>query len=75
MTTLGRRALIAGAAASAVACKRSPRDDQGRVKLRLWFTLGGRNRDVLLEIVRRFHAVQSDVRVEAVYQEYGVGST
>lgn len=66
--SLSRRALLAGGAASLVACKRSTRDDAGRVKLRLWFTLGGRNRDVLLEIIKRFHASQNDVRVEAVYQ-------
>lgn len=65
---LGRRALLAGAAASAIACKRQVRDEAGRVKLRLWFTLGGRNRDVLLEIIKRFHASQNDVRVEPVYQ-------
>ena len=69
--SLGRRALLAGAAASAVGasgCRRSVRDAAGRVRLRLWFTLGGRNREVLLEIVRRFHAIQDEVRVEAVYQ-------
>jgi sn-glycerol 3-phosphate transport system substrate-binding protein len=34
----------------------------------LWYSLGGRNRDVLLEIVRRFHDRNDDVRVEPVYQ-------
>jgi sn-glycerol 3-phosphate transport system substrate-binding protein len=67
-----RRFLRLAAAASAVAlstgCRRSLRDDRGRVRLRLWYTLGGRNREVLLEIIRRFHASQDDVRVEAVYQ-------
>ncbi|MBX3189068.1 MAG: ABC transporter substrate-binding protein [Labilithrix sp.] len=63
-----RRDLLAGAAALALGCKRSTRDDRGRVRLRLWYSLGGRNREVLLEIVRRFHASQDDVRVEAVYQ-------
>lgn len=68
---ISRRALLAGAAASSVsgaACRRTPRDAAGRVKLRFWYTLGGRNREVLLEIIRRFHAIQDDVRVEAVYQ-------
>lgn len=68
MNVLGRRALLAGAALTAIGCKRSTRDEKGRVKLRMWFTLGGRNRDVLLEIIKRFHASQDDVRVEAVYQ-------
>jgi sn-glycerol 3-phosphate transport system substrate-binding protein len=49
-------------------CRRDARDDRGRVRLRLWYTLGGRNREVRLEIIRRFHAAQDDVRVEAVYQ-------
>src|SRR5678815_2143069 len=53
---------------SAVACRRSLRDDRGRIKVRLWYSLGGRNREVLLEIVNRFHASQDDVRIEAVYQ-------
>jgi sn-glycerol 3-phosphate transport system substrate-binding protein len=65
---LGRRALLAGSAAALAGCSRSERDDRGRVKLRFWYTLGGRNREVLLEIIRRFHATQDDVRVEAIYQ-------
>lgn len=64
---LGRRAILAGTAALA-ACKRSERDERGRVRLRFWYTLGGRNREVLHEIIRRFHAAQDDVRVEATYQ-------
>ena len=65
---LTRRAALAGAAALASGCARRTRDEHGRVKLRFWYTLGGRNREVLLEIVRRFHAAQDEVRVEAVYQ-------
>jgi sn-glycerol 3-phosphate transport system substrate-binding protein len=69
---IGRRAALGGVAAAAGAaalgCRRSVRDEKGRVKLRLWYSLGGRNREVLLEIVRRFHASQDDVRVDAVYQ-------
>jgi sn-glycerol 3-phosphate transport system substrate-binding protein len=63
-----RRALLAGAAAAVAGCRRSPRDERGRVRLRFWYTLGGRNREVLLEIIRRFHAAQDEVHVEAVYQ-------
>lgn len=65
-----RRQILAGAAGSwAVSgCKRSTRDAQGRVRVPLWYSLGGRNREVLLEIVRRFHAAQDEVRVEPVYQ-------
>ncbi|MCW5833804.1 MAG: ABC transporter substrate-binding protein [Labilithrix sp.] len=65
---IGRRALVAGGAALAAGCRRRERDERGRVRLRFWYTLGGRNREVLLEIIRRFHAAQDDVRVEATYQ-------
>jgi sn-glycerol 3-phosphate transport system substrate-binding protein len=68
---LGRRAAIAGTAVAAFAsggCTRSTRDAAGRLKVRLWYSLGGRNREVLLEIVKRFHASQDEIRVEAVYQ-------
>jgi sn-glycerol 3-phosphate transport system substrate-binding protein len=57
-----------GALGGTAGCKRALRDDRGRVRLRLWFSLGGRNREVLLEIVKRFHAVQDDIHVEPVYQ-------
>jgi sn-glycerol 3-phosphate transport system substrate-binding protein len=66
---IGRRGLLAGgAAALAAACSRPKRDARGRVRLRLWYTLGGRNREVLREIIDRFHASQDEVVVEAVYQ-------
>lgn len=66
---LGRRALLAGSAAAlAAGCSRPKRDARGRVRLRLWYTLGGRNREVLREIIDRFHASQDEVVVEAVYQ-------
>jgi len=70
---LSRRALLKGAGAAAVAgagagCSRSLRDERGRVRLRFWYTLGGRNREVLNEIIKRFHASQDEVKVEAIYQ-------
>lgn len=65
---LGRRALLAGSAALATGCSRKTRDAGGRVRLRFWYSLGGKNREVLLEIIRRFHAAQDEVRVDAVYQ-------
>jgi sn-glycerol 3-phosphate transport system substrate-binding protein len=68
MTALSRRALLGGGAAIATGCTRPVRDDRGRGRLRFWYTMGGRSREVLLEIVRRFHASQDEVRVEAVYQ-------
>ena len=65
---ISRRALLAGTAASLAACKRDARDARGRTRLRFWYTLGGKSRETLLELVRRFHAAQDDVVVEAVYQ-------
>jgi sn-glycerol 3-phosphate transport system substrate-binding protein len=72
--SVSRRSFALGACASLAAlggtagCKRALRDDKGRVRLRLWFSLGGRNREVLLEIVKRFHASQDEIHVEPVYQ-------
>jgi sn-glycerol 3-phosphate transport system substrate-binding protein len=73
VTVIGRRGclLLAGAALAALgsaSCRRSTRDARGRLRLRFWHSLGGRNREVLLEIVRRFHAVNPDLVVEPVYQ-------
>ena len=65
---LGRRAALVGSALAAAGCTREPRDSRGRVRLRIWYTLGGRNREVFLEIVRRFHASQDQVVAEPVYQ-------
>lgn len=33
-----------------------------------WYSYGGRNRDVLEELIDRFHAVQDDYRIEATFQ-------
>ena len=67
---LARRKVLAGLAlaAATAGCGRSLRDASGRVRVRFWHSLGGRNREVLLEIVRRFHASQDEVVVEPVYQ-------
>lgn len=45
--------------------KRAP---TGRRVARLWFTYGGRNRQVLEELVARFHQSQSRYWIEAIYQ-------
>lgn len=67
---LARREVLTGLAlaAATAGCGRSLRDAKGRVRVRFWHSLGGRNREVLLEIVRRFHAAQDEVVVEPVYQ-------
>ena len=59
-------AVVPGAALAA--CTRHTRDSQGRVRLRLWHSLGGRNREVLVEITKRFQSAHPDVVVEPVYQ-------
>ena len=73
--SLSRRSFARASLAASLAalggvagCKRAVRDDKGRIRLRLWFSLGGRNREVLLEIVKRFHAAQDEIHVEPVYQ-------
>lgn len=65
---ISRRSLLAGSAASLVGCRRSSRDARGRTRLRFWYALGGKSREALLELVRRFHQAQDEVVVEAVYQ-------
>jgi sn-glycerol 3-phosphate transport system substrate-binding protein len=74
MRTSRRDALrrIAGGLAAALgasACaRRASRDDSGRVTASLWFSYGGKNREVLLDLVRVFHERQSRHRIEPVYQ-------
>ncbi len=70
MTRLARRALLGGLAATfaTAGCSRSVRDARGRVRLRFWYSLGGRNREVLLAMVKRFHETQDEIVVEPVYQ-------
>lgn len=68
---IGRRAFVRGAVLTSLgvgACAPPESRAAGRVKVALWYSLGGRNREVLAEILRRFHAAQDDVHVEAVYQ-------
>jgi len=48
-------------------CRRASRDG-GRVVATLWFSYGGKNREVLLELVERFNASQPRVLVKATFQ-------
>ncbi len=41
---------------------------RGRVTASLWFTYGGRNREVLQQLVTRFNTAQSKYFIDAVYQ-------
>jgi sn-glycerol 3-phosphate transport system substrate-binding protein len=67
---LSRRDVLAAlaVAATTAGCSRAVRDAKGRVRLHVWYTLGGRNRETFLEIVRRFAAAHEDIAVEPVYQ-------
>jgi sn-glycerol 3-phosphate transport system substrate-binding protein len=49
------------------ACQRQ-RAQKARKTASLWFTYGGRNREILEELVSRFNASQSEHFIEAVYQ-------
>jgi sn-glycerol 3-phosphate transport system substrate-binding protein len=64
-----RRALGTGAAAlatGALGCGRRPVLAPGEITF--WFSYGGKNREVLLDLVAEFHRVQHEVRVRAVFQ-------
>jgi sn-glycerol 3-phosphate transport system substrate-binding protein len=57
---------LAAAGSALVGCGRpSP---PGRIHVSLWYTYGGRNREVLERLVGRFNRTQSDVWVDAIYQ-------
>ncbi len=66
--TLSRRAFLAGVALSTAGCSSRAQPARGAVRVPFWYSLGGRNRQVLLEVVARFHEAQNDVRLEPVYQ-------
>ena len=53
--------------AGAVSCRAPSRVD-GRTVATLWFSYGGKNREVLLDLVARFNASQSRVLVRATFQ-------
>jgi sn-glycerol 3-phosphate transport system substrate-binding protein len=67
-----RRSLLGGSIAALapsqlVACGRAS-SAAGRTVATLWFSYGGKNREVLLDLVGRFNASQSRVLVVATYQ-------
>jgi sn-glycerol 3-phosphate transport system substrate-binding protein len=59
-------AALAGLAGAAALAGRRQARRPGEISL--WFSYGGKNRKVLLDLVDRFHAEQSDVRVHATFQ-------
>jgi sn-glycerol 3-phosphate transport system substrate-binding protein len=64
--SLGRRALGAALAAAALSGCRPRARDSGEIAF--WFSYGGNNRKVLLEMIARFHREQSAVRVVPTFQ-------
>lgn len=45
-----------------------PEASRGRISTSLWYAYGGKNREVLLGLIERFHQEQSRYYVHAVYQ-------
>lgn len=68
---MNRRSLLAALATMPVlfgaGCRKVSRVD-GRVVVSLWYSYGGKNREVLTDLVGRFNRTQSRVLVEATYQ-------
>jgi sn-glycerol 3-phosphate transport system substrate-binding protein len=60
------RGVAATVGATLLGCRRPPAHD--RVEASLWFTYGGRNREVLEALVDRFNEMQSRYYVRAVFQ-------
>ncbi len=62
------RALAAAVASAFAGAGCSARASDGRTEATLWFSYGGKNREVLLALVDQFHAEQSAYRIRATYQ-------
>lgn len=62
-----RTAIALGAASIAASCA-GRREPNGRQQVSLWFTYGGKNREVLESLVARFNAAQSRDYVHAIFQ-------
>ncbi len=60
--------LLGGASLLPIAACRSHPTRRGRQSASLWFTYGGRNREVLERLVRRFNTTQDEFQIDAVYQ-------
>jgi sn-glycerol 3-phosphate transport system substrate-binding protein len=58
---------LAGSIAAAAGPGCAPRTQDGRVVASLWFAYGGKNREVLLDLVEQFHAAQDRFRIHATY--------
>lgn len=60
--------MLVGAAASLLGCEPEDARARGRQTLALWFTYGGKNRQVLESLVERYNASQQRDFVRAVFQ-------
>lgn len=66
---LSRRSLLRGVGASLLLAACEPRRaPAGRRVATLWFTYGGKNREVLEQLIARFHESQREYWIDAVYQ-------
>ncbi len=66
---LRRRAWLAAAlAATAAGCRRDAEREGARLVVPLWFSYGGKNREVLLDLIGRFNESQVAVLVRPTYQ-------
>ncbi|HYO94079.1 MAG TPA: ABC transporter substrate-binding protein [Polyangiaceae bacterium] len=68
MAELSRRQLMAAGAALTSACLRDDAAARGRQQTELWFTYGGKNREVLQSLVERYHQGQTRDWVHTVFQ-------
>jgi sn-glycerol 3-phosphate transport system substrate-binding protein len=64
-----RRSIVVGSASLAClsAC-RSWNEGAGRSRAALWYSYGGKNREVLERLVARFHREQSSIWIDATFQ-------
>jgi len=62
------RVLGASLAAALAGAGCAPRRAGGAREASLWFAYGGKNREVLLSLIERFHAEQTQYRIHATYQ-------
>lgn len=65
---LSRRRFLAAASAVAGSGCDARSEAAGRTLVRLWFTYGGKNREVLESLVAEFNTAQREVWIKAVYQ-------
>ncbi|HET9953009.1 MAG TPA: ABC transporter substrate-binding protein [Polyangiaceae bacterium] len=63
---VGRRAFVTGTLG--LACESNSKLRAGRHRIALWFTYGGKNREVLEALVAKFNASQGEIFVEGVFQ-------